>query len=172
MLFSAGKLQEPEYHVKGEFWNEENENNRNEIMSGWQRKNSSFFIFLFLILTGIMVNRRYKIKKEVKFGAWKWNLFTPFWSFHSFTSFLPVLRLILISIKKKYLRTESYIMPVSRWMAMTAWLYSLIASACFIRTSMVSSMAFTYSTYEISPFSYSIALNFEICAEWAWLFCS
>ena len=24
---------------------------------------------LFLILTGIMVNRRYKIKKEVKFGA-------------------------------------------------------------------------------------------------------
>ena len=38
-------------------------------MSGWQRKNSSFFIFLFLILTGIMVNRRYKIKKEVKFGA-------------------------------------------------------------------------------------------------------
>ena len=28
-----------------------------------------FFSFLFLILTGIMVNRRYKIKKEVKFGA-------------------------------------------------------------------------------------------------------
>lgn len=28
-----------------------------------------FFIFLFLILTGIMVNRRYEIKKEVKFGA-------------------------------------------------------------------------------------------------------
>lgn len=27
------------------------------------------FIFLFLILTGIMVNRRYEIKKEVKFGA-------------------------------------------------------------------------------------------------------
>ena len=27
------------------------------------------------------------------------------------------------------------------------------------------SIAFTYSTYEISPFSYSIALNFEICAE-------
>lgn len=25
--------------------------------------------FLFLILTGIMVNRRYEIKKEVKFGA-------------------------------------------------------------------------------------------------------
>lgn len=24
---------------------------------------------LFLILTGIMVNRRYEIKKEVKFGA-------------------------------------------------------------------------------------------------------
>lgn len=54
--------------------------------------------------------------------------------------------------QKKYLRTESYIMPVSRWMAMTAWLYSLIASACFIRTAMVSSIAFTYSTYEISPF--------------------
>ena len=144
-------------------------------MKSWVADNGKippFFTFLFLILTGIMVNRRYKIKKEVKFGAWKWNLFTPFWSFHSFTSFLPVLRLILISIKKKYLRTFSYIMPVSRWMAMTAWLYSLIASACFIRTSMVSSMAFTYSIYEISPFSYSIALNFEICAEWAWLFCS
>ena len=144
-------------------------------MKSWETDNGKippFFIFLFLILTGIMVNRRYKIKKEVKFWAWKWKLFTPFWSSHSFTSFLPVLRLILISIKKKYLRTESYIMPVSRWMAMTAWLYSLIASACFIRTSMVSSMAFTYSTYEISPFSYSIALNFEICAEWAWLFCS
>lgn len=28
-----------------------------------------FFIFLFLILTGIMVNRRYEKKKEVKFGA-------------------------------------------------------------------------------------------------------
>lgn len=28
-----------------------------------------FFTFLFLILTGIMVNRRYEIKKEVKFGA-------------------------------------------------------------------------------------------------------
>lgn len=27
------------------------------------------FTFLFLILTGIMVNRRYEIKKEVKFGA-------------------------------------------------------------------------------------------------------
>lgn len=144
-------------------------------MKSWVADNGKiplFFTFLFFILTGIMVNRRYKIKKVVKFGAWKWEIFTPFWSFHSFTSFLPVLRLILISIKKKYLRTESYIMPVSRWMAMTAWLYSLIASACFIRTSMVSSMAFTYSTYEISPFSYSIALNFEICAEWAWLFCS
>lgn len=29
----------------------------------------SFFTFLFLILTGIMVNRHYEIKKEVKFGA-------------------------------------------------------------------------------------------------------
>lgn len=38
-------------------------------MSGWQRKNSPFFTFLFLILTGIMVNRRYEIKKEVKFRA-------------------------------------------------------------------------------------------------------
>ena len=28
-----------------------------------------FFTFLFLILTGILVNRRYKIKTEVKFGA-------------------------------------------------------------------------------------------------------
>lgn len=28
-----------------------------------------FFTFLFLILTGIMVNSRYEIKKEVKFGA-------------------------------------------------------------------------------------------------------
>ena len=28
-----------------------------------------FFTFLFLILTGIMVNRRYEKKKEVKFGA-------------------------------------------------------------------------------------------------------
>lgn len=27
-----------------------------------------FFTFLFLILTGIMVNRRYEKKKEVKFG--------------------------------------------------------------------------------------------------------
>lgn len=34
VLFSAGKLTEPEYHVKGEFRNEENEKNRNEIMSG------------------------------------------------------------------------------------------------------------------------------------------
>lgn len=31
-------------------------------------ENSSFFTFLFLILTGIMVNRRYEKKKEVKFG--------------------------------------------------------------------------------------------------------
>ena len=30
---------------------------------------TSFFIFLFLILTGIMVNRRYEKKKEVKFGT-------------------------------------------------------------------------------------------------------
>ena len=45
VLFSAGKLQEPEYHVKGEFWNEENEKIRNEIMSGWQRNISSFFYF-------------------------------------------------------------------------------------------------------------------------------
>ena len=30
---------------------------------------TSFFTFLFLILTGIMVNRCYEIKKEVKFGA-------------------------------------------------------------------------------------------------------
>lgn len=30
---------------------------------------SFFFTFLFLILTGIMVNRHYNIKKEVKFGA-------------------------------------------------------------------------------------------------------
>ena len=29
----------------------------------------SFFTFLFLILTGIMVNRYYKKKKEMKFGA-------------------------------------------------------------------------------------------------------
>lgn len=28
-----------------------------------------FFTFLFLILTGIMVNRRYEKKKEVKFGT-------------------------------------------------------------------------------------------------------
>lgn len=28
-----------------------------------------FFYFPLLILTGIMVNRRYEIKKEVKFGA-------------------------------------------------------------------------------------------------------
>lgn len=28
-----------------------------------------FFTFLFLILTGIMINRRYENKKEVKFGA-------------------------------------------------------------------------------------------------------
>ena len=67
MLFSAGKLKEPEYHVKGEFWNEESENYQNEIMSGWQRKNSSFFTFLFLILTSIMVNKRYEKKKVVKF---------------------------------------------------------------------------------------------------------
>ena len=32
-------------------------------------RNSSLFSFLFLILTGIMVNRHYKNKKEVKFGA-------------------------------------------------------------------------------------------------------
>lgn len=141
-------------------------------MKPWVADNGkfpSFFTFLFLILTGIMVNRHYKIKKEVKFGAWKME---PVHPFLIISYFLPVLRLILISIKKKNLRTESYIMPVRRWMAMTAWLYSLIASACFIRTSMVSSMAFTYSIYEISPFSYSIALNFEICAECAWLFCS
>ena len=67
MLFSAGKLKEPEYHVKGGFWNEENEKYRNEIMSGWQRKNSYIFTFLFLILTGIMVNKRYEKKKVVKF---------------------------------------------------------------------------------------------------------
>lgn len=30
---------------------------------------TSFFIFLFLILTGIMVNRRYEKKKEEKFGT-------------------------------------------------------------------------------------------------------
>lgn len=28
-----------------------------------------FLIFLFLILTGIMINRRYEKKKEVKFGT-------------------------------------------------------------------------------------------------------
>lgn len=128
-----------------------------------------FFSFLFLILTGIMVNRRYKNKKEVKFGAWKWNRFTPFWSF---LPFCPFRDKFSFQSKRKISEHEAYIMPVRRWMAITAWLYSLIASACFIRTSMVSSMAFTYSTYEISPFSYSIALNFEICAEWAWLFCS
>ena len=44
----------------------------------------------------------------------------PVHPFQIISSFLPVLRLILISIKKKNLRTESYIMPVSRWMAMTA----------------------------------------------------
>lgn len=160
---------------------------KNIEMKSWVADNGKippFFTFLFLILTGIMVNRRYEKKKEVKFGTWKWKRFTPFWVYLfwcnsflsiSFWSFLFILRWILISILWKlgvHLRTESYIMPVRRWMAMTAWLYSLIASACFIRTSMVSSMTFTYSTYEISPFSYSIALNFEICAEWAWLFCS
>ena len=30
---------------------------------GWQRKNSYIFTFLFLILTGIMVNRRYEKRK-------------------------------------------------------------------------------------------------------------
>lgn len=44
----------------------------------------------------------------------------PFLIISFFNLLSPVLRLILISIKKKYLRTESYIMPVSRWMAMTA----------------------------------------------------
>ena len=33
------------------------------------RKLPPFFILLFLILTGIMVNRRYEKKKEVKFGT-------------------------------------------------------------------------------------------------------
>ena len=143
-----------------------------------------FFTFLFLILTGIMVNRRYEKKKEVKFGTWKWNRFTPFWVYlfwvTLFWAFLSDLFFLFWDESWfQYYESlgfiseqESYIMPVRRWMAMTAWLYSLIASACFIRTSMVSSMTFTYSTYEISPFSYSIALNFEICAEWAWLFCS
>ena len=35
-------------------------------------------IYKKITITGIMVNRRYEIKKEVKFGARKWNLFTPF----------------------------------------------------------------------------------------------
>lgn len=60
-----------------------------------QRKNSSFFTFLFLILTGIMVNSRYEKKKEVKFGN---GTGSPFLLI---TSFLPVLRLILISIKRR-----------------------------------------------------------------------
>lgn len=49
-----------------------------------------FFSFLFLILTGIMVNRCYKIKKEVKFGA-KMGTVHPFLII-SFSSFLSVLR--------------------------------------------------------------------------------
>lgn len=52
-----------------------------------------FFTFLFLILTGIMVNRRYEKKKEVKFGNGTGSPLSVI------TSFLPVLRLILISIK-------------------------------------------------------------------------
>lgn len=41
-------------------------------MKSWVADNEKiplFFTFLFLILTGIMVNRHYEIKKEVKFGA-------------------------------------------------------------------------------------------------------
>lgn len=37
--------------------------------SWWFIENYLLFTFLFLILTGIMVNRRYEKKKEVKFGT-------------------------------------------------------------------------------------------------------
>lgn len=48
-----------------------------------------------------MVNRHYEKKKEVKFGNE-----TPVHPFLIITSFLPVLRLILISIKKKKARKQ------------------------------------------------------------------
>lgn len=48
-----------------------------------------------------MVNRRYEKKKEVKFGN---GTGSP--PFLLITSFLPVLRLILISIKKKKARKQ------------------------------------------------------------------
>ena len=44
---------------------------KNIGMKSWVADNGIFplfFTFLFLILTGIMVNRRYEKKKEVKFG--------------------------------------------------------------------------------------------------------
>lgn len=67
-------------------------------MKSWVADNGKippFFTFLFLFLTGIMVNRRYEKKKEVKFGAWKME---PVHPFLIMSYFLPVLRLILISI--------------------------------------------------------------------------
>ena len=76
---------------------------KNIEMKSWVADNGKiplFFTFLFLILTGIMVNRRYEKKKEVKFGN---GTGSPFLLI---TSFLPVLRLILISIKKKKARKQ------------------------------------------------------------------
>lgn len=45
---------------------------KNIEMKSCEATTEYFLLFLlssFLILTGIMVNRRYEIKKEVKFGA-------------------------------------------------------------------------------------------------------